>query len=132
MTTLRTIRTLDEIAKAIDEMKTRGAWATGVKAYAQMIIEEIAEAADFYDRQPETIEELKAWALNGADDWKMASYGGNFLIYNYDIAHTLCNPTELKRTKEGLNDPNPQETWCDVQARALYQAWQKIREAARA
>ena len=44
MTTLRTIRTLDEIAQAIDEMKTRGAWATGVKAYAQMIIKEIAEA----------------------------------------------------------------------------------------
>lgn len=131
MTTLRTIRTLDEIAQAIDEMKTRGAWATGVKAYAQMIIKEIAEAADFYDRQPETIEELKDWALNGARDWKMASYGGNFLIYNYDIAHTLCNPTELKRTKEGFNDPNPRETWCDVQARALYQAWQKIREAAR-
>ena len=61
------IRTLDEIAKAIDEMKTRGAWNTGVKAYAQMIIEEIAERADWEGRNPETLAELQDWALNGAD-----------------------------------------------------------------
>ena len=125
------IRTLDEIAKAIDTMKTRGAWNTGVKAYAQMIIEEIAERADWEGRNPETLAELQDWALNGADDWTQASYGGGYLIYNYDIAHTLCNPTELKKTHEGAKEPNTSEDWCQVQARALYQAYRKIAEAAR-
>ena len=127
----RTIKTLDEIAKAIDTMKTRGAWATGVKAYAQMIIEEIAERAEWEGRNPETLAELQNWALNGADDWTQASYGGGYLVYNYDIAHTLCNPTELKKTQEGAKAPNPREDWCQVQARALYQAYRKIAEAAR-
>lgn len=127
----RTIKTLDEIAKAIDEMKTRGAWNTGVKAYAQMIIEEIAERADWEGRNPETFAELQDWALNGANDWTEASYGGGYLVYNYDIAHTLCNPTELKKTQEGAKEPNPSEDWCQVQARALYQAYRKIAEAAR-
>lgn len=127
----RTIKTLDEIAKAIDTMKTRGAWDTGVKAYAQMIIEEIAERADWEGRNPETFAELQDWALNGAKDWTEASYGGGYLVYNYDIAHTLCNPTELKKTQEGAKEPNPREDWCQVQARALYQAYRKIAEAAR-
>lgn len=126
-----TIKNLDEIAKTIDTMKTRGAWAAGVKEYAQMILEEIAERADWEGREPENMEELEEWGLNGAENWTAASYGGGYLIYNYDIAHTLCNATELKQTKEGMKAPNKREDWCQVQARALYQAFNKIKEAAR-
>ena len=125
------MKKFDEIAKAVDTMKTRGAWAAGVKVYAQMIIEEIAERAEWEGREPETIEELREWALNGAKDWKQASEGGCYLVYNYDIARTLCNPTELKKTDEGMKGPNSRETWLDVQTRALYQAFEKIREAAK-
>ena len=125
------MKRFDDIAKAIDTKKTRGAWAAGVKIYAQMIIEEIAERADWEGREPENINELKEWALNGAQDWKHASEGGCYLIYNYDIAKTLCNPTELKRTHDGAKDPNNRETWIDVQTRALYQAFNLITEAAK-
>lgn len=125
------MKRFDEIAKAVDLMKTRGAWATGVKVYAQMIIEEIAERAEWEGREPETIAELTEWALNGARDWKQASEGGCYLVYNYDIARTLCNPTELKITDNGRKEPNKRETWIDVQTRALYQAFEKIKEYAK-
>lgn len=38
---------------------------------------------------------------------------------------------ELKRTDGGMNNPNSRETWLDVQARALYQACNRIRTICR-
>lgn len=60
--------------------------------------------------------------LNGADNWRQYSYGGCALIYDSDIAETLCSPSELKKVKGGDRQPNSRESWLDVQARALYQA----------
>lgn len=60
--------------------------------------------------------------MNGAKNWKEYSYGGCALIYDKDIAETLCTPSELKRKRGGELQPNSTETWLDVQARALYQA----------
>jgi hypothetical protein len=65
--------------------------------------------------------------LNGAKDWKQYSEGGCALIYDKQIALTLCNPTELKITDNGQKQPNKQETWLQVQARALFQAWNLIK-----
>lgn len=102
-----------ELLNRIAEIKTRSAWSKGVKEYAQMIVE---SAEDL-----EEIESAKD-LLNGAESWKEYSYGGCALIYNGDIAATVCAPWELKKTDGGRKEPNRNETWLDVQTRALYQA----------
>lgn len=119
-------------AAIIAELNTRkdiSAWDKGVTEYAT----ELAESLDNWDKQPESIAELREMMLNGADDWKVYSWGGSSLIYNQDIAERLCSPSELKRVtnKNGLRDyPNSREHWLDVQARALYQAANRVTEIA--
>ena len=118
------MKTLDLLQK-VESVKVRSAWNNGVKTYAVELLDDAAsnrECVDFSNLQ-----ELKEAILNGASDWMQYSEGGCSLIYNYDIAGRLCNPTELKRTKNGLNDPNNRENWVQVQARALFQAWELIK-----
>ena len=118
--------TKENLQVAIMNTNPRGAWARGVKEYALMILERMEdETLD----EAENLKELNKVLLNGADDWKQSSEGGSYLIYDYEIAETLCNNTELKRTKHGEKDPNKNETWLDVQARALYQAASMIKAA---
>lgn len=144
-------RTAEEIAKAIistinntmnanetvsaaiiAELNTRNdrsAWNKGVTEYAT----ELAESLDNWYKQPESVLELREMLLNGASDWTAYSWGGSALIYNQDIAERLCSPSELKRVtnKNGLrNYPNSREHWLDVQARALYQAANRVAEIA--
>ena len=69
--------------------------------------------------------------MNGAENWKEYSYGGCALCYDHDIAKHYCTPSELKKTKEGMRNPNSQETWLDVQARALHQAENLINRIAK-
>ena len=64
--------------------------------------------------------------LNGARDWNAYSWGGSALIYDGDIAERLCTPSELKRTRHGERRPNSREEWLDTQARALYQACNRV------
>ena len=135
------MKSLEAIKTAIEATKTRGAWAAGVKTYALEIIETMQERAE-YDGEPETMEAVKDYMLNGAKDhqkpndifraWSVASWGGCYLIYDEDIARRLCSPSELKKTDGGNKRPNAREEWLDVQARALYQAGEMIREAYRA
>ncbi|MES2356288.1 MAG: hypothetical protein V4568_18165 [Pseudomonadota bacterium] len=94
------------------------AWSKGIQEYKAEILEHL---------ENENLEITLENALNGARDWKEFSYGGCSLIYNADIAERLCTPSELKRKKGGDLNPSSRETWCDVQARALYQAWLSIR-----
>ena len=118
------MRTLDLLQK-VENVKVRGAWNNGVKKYAIELLDDAAsnrECGDFSN-----LHELKETILNGASDWMQYSEGGCSLIYNYDIAGRLCNPTELKRTKNGANNPNSRENWVQVQARALFQAWELIK-----
>ena len=42
------------------------------------------------------------------------------------ICRRLCSQLEIKKTKDGERRPNKQESWIDVQARALYQAARMI------
>lgn len=70
-------------------------------------------------------------SLNGARDWKQASEGGSWLIYNEDIAERLCSPSELKKTAGGRRRPSARESWLDVQARALHQAFKMVYSASR-
>lgn len=122
------MRKLEEIKKAIEAENPRSAWGKGVKKYALEILEDMQERSEWEGHEPESFEELKDYALNGARDWKQYSYGGSSLIYDFDIAERLCTASELKRTKNGEKNPNSRENWLDCQARALYQAFSLIKE----
>ena len=95
----------------------RSAWARGVHAYAVELVESLEDGADLSNEVM-----LAKALLNGASSWAQYSEGGAALCYNADIAERLCSPSEIKRTKLGMRDPNCSETWIDVQARALWQA----------
>ena len=96
-------------------------WEDGVKIYEQ-------ELRDFLEEN--NLEPTEENLLNGARHWKEYSYGGNALIYDLDIAERLATPSEIKsRTHKdvGLSyKANTNETWLELQARALYQASHKI------
>lgn len=72
---------------------------------------------------------LQKELLNGASSFAQYSEGGCALCYDVDIAERLCPPSELKRNKWGMRDPNCRETWIDVQARALWQAHKVVEKA---
>lgn len=74
------------------------------------------------------VELTEAVLPNGAADWSQYSYGGCALIYDGEIAETVCTPSELRCKRGGELQPNSRETWLDVQARALSQAWRMIRD----
>ena len=91
----------------------RSNWKKGVLHYAFFIMCK-------FDRETEI--ESEATLLNGAKDWKQASYSACFYVNDEVIALTLCNNSELRMTRDGKRKPNRDETWLDVQARALFQA----------
>lgn len=104
----------------------RSAWEKGVNAYALELVEELRERAAYEGRNPEPGKECREWMLNGAQDWDEYSWGGSSLIYDGDIAERLCTPSELKKTRHGERRPNSREEWLDTQARALYQACNRV------
>ena len=101
----------EEIKKALEKEKARSAWKAGVIKYAFDILDNIDD-----------VEITEKNLLGGADNWKEYSCGGYSLIYDGDICHRLCTPSEIKKTRNGNRNPNSRETWLDTQARALYQA----------
>lgn len=120
-------------AAKVEQTKTRSAWERGVKAYAEELVEELREAVEggYIDETDLGNRRLFERAmLNGAADWKQYSEGGSALCYDHQIAERLCAPWELRKTDNGRKDPNPRESWIDVQSRALYQAAQMILRAA--
>jgi hypothetical protein len=96
-------------------------WKTGVQKYADELKEFLKE---------NNLEATEENLLNGARDWEEYSYSGNSLIYDWDIAERLATPSEIKKRtrKDGSFNSmaNANETWLDVQARALYQASRKV------
>ena len=101
-------------------VKCRSAWSKGVKEYAYSLLDNI-----FLHRDYKSINDCKSLhkaLLNGEKNWHQFSCDGWALVYDEDIAETLCNPSELKKCKNGMLRPNKQEQWLDVQARALFQA----------
>lgn len=119
---------MKEELKKVNAKNNRSAWNRGVNEYAEIMLDDIIDSMEWCN---ETFAEmntklLKNRALNGASDWGQYSWGGCSLIYNEDIAKRLCNPTELKITDNGRKQPNKSEEWLDVQARALYQAFNRI------
>lgn len=108
------------IAELADQ-HPRSAWARGVVAYADSMLEDLDPEAELY---PRTVEKV---LLNGAPSWHDYSWGGCALIYNSDIAERLCSPSELKRSDNGRLRPNAHEDWLDTQARACFQAAQLVK-----
>ena len=120
---------IDNIRTSIETEKQRSAWDKGVPVYALELLDSLDELiaggyfepADLLDRNA-----VKAAMLNGARNWDEFSWGACSLIYNEDIAERLCCPSELVKTRHGERRPNSREEWLDVQARALYQAANRI------
>lgn len=126
---------LEKVKRELEGRHDRSAWNRGVTLYAMELVAGLQEAvAGGYFREDVLTDRKAVIAamLNGAEDWTEYSLGGCSLIYDTDIADRLCNPTELKRTKNGERRPNKYETWLDVQARALNQAARRVRVTIRA
>lgn len=125
---------IEKIRETIENKPVRSAWNRGVKSYAVGLLDELAENIQGGYIDPEDLDSpalLKKALLNGAADWAQYSWGGCSLIYDGDIAERLCTPSEYKRKRGGELQPNSQETWLDVQARALSKAANCIINAAR-
>ena len=126
---------LAKAKQTLEQRKDRSAWGRGVTAYAVDMLQQIE---DYYKDGYVSSDDLatrttaEAVALNGARDWSEYSWGGSALVYDGDIAASLCTPSELKRTRNGERRPNSQEEWLDVQARALHQAFRRMYGAIRA
>lgn len=113
--------TKGNIMVELEKRNDRSAWDRGVTEYCFDLLDNVQ-----YNETP-TKEKL----LGGADSWQQYSYGGCALIYDCDIAERLCCPSELKKRNGGERNPNQYETWLDVQARALYQACNRVMKLAR-
>ena len=122
------------IEKQIRRNAGRSAWQKGVKKYALEMLDRLKydycgkdiaphSSASICNRQL-----LEKAVLNGADDFSQYSWGGCSLISDCDIAKRLCNPSELKKTKNGQLRPNSREEWLDTQARALFQAGELLKD----
>lgn len=118
-------RMVKAISEKVEQTKARSAWGKGVKEYAEEMLEEMEFNAKHGYVSANDLSNKRLFEkalLNGADSWSQYSWGGSALIYDRDIAERLCNPSELKRTRNGERRPNSREEWLDTQARALGQA----------
>ena len=117
-----------DLLKKVESVKVRGAWNNGVKEYAVYLLGNCLANSDYAEIK--NLAELKAVLLNGANDWRQYSYGGMGYVSGEIICRALCSPSEYRRLhyKEGgVKQPNKNETWCDVEAQALFQAWELIK-----
>ena len=123
---------IENVRKELEGMNQRSAWKRGVNEYAQGFVDDLEEWTEGGYITLEDIQDtgrLENILLNGADNWSHYSWSGCSLCYNYQIAERLCSPSELKKTHNGMRDPNSREGWLDVQARALFQAYWRVRKA---
>ena len=120
---------IEKLYQSIESEKQRSAWDKGVSVYALELVEQLGEQIGdgYFDElnlsEPKKVREA---LLNGAADWSQYSWGGCSLIYDSDIAERLCCPSELKKTRNGERRPNSREEWLDTQARALFQAANRV------
>lgn len=120
------MKEIEQVRKELNKWNDRSAWNKGVNKYALELLDSV-DAAARNGKQLNTLSEWENALLNGAENWKEYSYFGNALICDEDIAKRLCTPSELKLKRNGELNPNSRETWLDVQSRALYQAYLRIK-----
>lgn len=119
------MKRIEQVRTELEKRVDRSAWDMGVTDYCYDLLDN-AEAAERDGRKLETIRDWREAMLCGARGWIQYSYSGSALIYNEDITNRLCTPSELKRKRHGELNPNSRETWLDIQARALNQAYTRI------
>lgn len=120
---------IEKLYQSIESEKQRSAWDKGVTQYALELVEQLGEQINggyFEELDLTEPKKVRVALLNGATDWSQYSWGGSALIYNGDIAERLCSPSELKKTRNGERRPNSREEWLDTQARALFQAANRV------
>lgn len=120
---------IEKLYQSIESEKQRSAWGKGVTQYALEMVEQLNEQINggyFEELDLTESKKVRAALLNGAANWSQYSWGGCSLIYDSDIAERLCCPSELKKTRNGERRPNSREEWLDVQARALFQAANRV------
>lgn len=120
---------IEKLYQSIESEKQRSAWDKGVTQYALELVEQLGEQINggyFEELDLTESKKVRAALLNGAADWSQYSWSGSALIYNGDIAERLCCPSELKKTRNGERRPNSREEWLDTQARALFQAANRV------
>lgn len=120
---------IEKLYQSIKNEKQRSAWDKGVTLYALEFVEELNAQIDggyFDEIDLSDAKKVRAALLMGAANWSQYSWGGCSLIYDSNIAERLCCPSELKKTRNGKRRPNAREEWLDVQARALYQAANRV------
>lgn len=120
---------IEKLYQSIESEKQRSAWDKGVTQYALEMVEQLGEQINggyFEELDLTESKKVRAALLNGAENWSQYSWGGSALIYDGDIAERLCSPSELKKTRNGERRPNSREEWLDVQARALFQAANRV------
>ena len=113
---IKNMEIANKIFNRIEHLNPRSAWNRGVMRYALELVNSIDVGEEITEKK----------MLRGAKDWKEYSEGGYAFIYDELICRRLCAPSEIKKTHNGKRRPNKQETWLDVQARALYQAAQLV------
>ena len=117
---------IEKLYQSIESEKQRSAWNKGVTKYALELVDQLGEQINggyFEELDLTESKKVRAALLNGAANWSQYSWGGCSLI---DIAERLCSPSELKKTRNGERRPNSREEWLDVQARALFQAANRV------
>ena len=120
---------IEKLYQSIESEKQRSAWNKGVTKYALELVEQLGEQINggyFEELDLTESKKVRAALLNGAADWSQYSWGGCSLIYDSDIAERLCSPSELKKTRNGERRPNSREEWLDTQARAPFQAANRV------
>lgn len=121
MTTL-----LENIITELNAYKGASKWARGVNDYALELIENLQENENYTKQPYTTAAAILADIKNGAENWKMYSYGGCSLIYDGDICERLATASFSKKKDGGRLQPSSRHTWLDCQAAALHQAANKI------
>ena len=117
----------NELRKLVEEIPNTSAYKRGIKKYTDELLNSLEEMARIYKRLPKDESELESWLLKGSRNWDYYSYRGYSLKSSRQIAERLCTPSEFKKKDGGRLAPNSQESWLDVQIRALYQACLRIK-----
>lgn len=97
----------------------RSYWKRGVASLIRDYAEYVLKEHDGEEVTPN--EFYRLWNC-GADTLEQSVYGGDYDIWDGDIARRLCTPSELKKKDDGRLEPNVTETWLDVELRAVYRA----------
>jgi hypothetical protein len=109
----------EKIRNEVKAIKGRkSAWNDGVLAYAIEMINKIEDSQEHICVQA---------VLNGCDNFIQLSETGRYLTYDDDIVNRLMTPANRKKFADGkLDSPNKYESWLDIQAKAMGQAWYLI------